>query len=209
MRARHWRTPLACLDAAGGAAAVRQPPLRGARGSRSAVAHLFEWPPPASVCAGWLRPACGRTARAIYLNVVRYRGRASDNSDQRSFLQLWAGVFLLGSEALLLRMTRWGVRRRLRLGTGRSWLPAPMLVVAVRAGSGRRPMPDAVAWWICLCPARSNLCESAKAVRTGRLPCLFRLVHRLSRRKRNVRNFSGEARQGVAREVSTWSGRWR
>ena len=43
--------------------------------------------------------------------------------------------------------------------------------------------------WICLCPARSNLCESAKAVRTGRLPCLFRLVHRLSRRKRNVRNF--------------------
>ena len=93
-----------------------------------------------------LASACLRPDFAtIYLNVVRYRGRASDNSGQRSFLQLWAGVFLLGSEALLLRMTRWGVRRRLRLGTCRSWLPAPMLVVAVRAGSGRRPMLDAAA----------------------------------------------------------------
>ena len=63
-----------------------------------------------------LASACLRPDLAtIYLNVVRYRGRASDNSGQRSFLQLWAGVFLLGSEALLLRMTRWGVRRRLRL----------------------------------------------------------------------------------------------
>ena len=156
-----------------------------------------------------LASACLRPDFAtIYLNVVRYRGRASDNSGQRSFLQLWAGVFLLGSEALLLRMTRWGVRRRLRLAAFPARPDPP-----VRGCCPRwfRPAPHAGCGClvICLCPARSNLCESAKAVRTGRLPCLCRLVHRLSRRKRNVRNFSGEARQGVAREVSTWSGRWR
>ena len=77
---------------------------------------------------------------------MRATGRASDNPDQRSFLQLWAGFFLLGSEALLLRMTRWGVRRRLRLAAFPARPDPRLFVVAVRAGSGRRPMLDAVAW---------------------------------------------------------------
>ena len=86
------------------------PPLPCSLNARlSSPTSLSGRHPRRSAPAGFDLLAAGRRGLR-YLNDVRYRGRASGNSDQRSFLQLWAGGFLLGSEALLLRMTRWGVR---------------------------------------------------------------------------------------------------